>query len=161
MTARARQPVIGAGQARRAKVQAAGYVGGLLADRGAVLLCGGRSGVMAAACRGAAQRSEISPGLLPGDDVLDANPHLAVALPTGAGHARDAVAVLAGSAVGGTGTLSEIAPAPRSGKRVIGLRPWKAHDARSEPAAVRAAASPQEAVDLALATGSPGQDGGT
>jgi hypothetical protein len=154
MTARARRPVIGAGQARRANVQAAVYVGRLLADRGAVILCGGRGGAMAAACRVAAQRSGISLGLLPGDDVLDANPHLAVAIPTGPGHARNAVVVLAGSAAGGTGTLSVIAPTPESGKRVIGLRTWEAHDARDEPAAIRAAASPQEAVDLALGTGS-------
>ncbi len=95
---------------------------------------------------------------------LEASPHLSVGLPTGLGHARNAVVVLAASAViavgGGTGTLSEIALALKSGKRVIGLGTWEAHDARGAPAAIQAAASPQEAVDLALGTGLPGQDGG-
>jgi uncharacterized protein (TIGR00725 family) len=167
MTASARRPVIaviGAGQARPEDERAAEQVGRLLAERGAVLLCGGRGGVMDAACRGAAQGAGISIGLLPGDDALEASPHLSVALPTGLGHARNAVVVLAASAViavgGGTGTLSEIALALKSGKRVIGLGTWEAHDARGAPAAIQAAASPQEAVDLALGTGLPGQDGG-
>jgi hypothetical protein len=71
MTASARRPVIaviGAGQARPEDERAAEQVGRLLAERGAVLLCGGRGGVMDAACRGAAQGAGISIGLLPGDD---------------------------------------------------------------------------------------------
>jgi hypothetical protein len=87
-----------------------------------------------------------------------------VALPTGLGFARNAVVVLAASAViavgGGTGTLSEIALGLKTGKRVIGLGTCEAHDASGAPADIRAATSPQEAVDLALGTSMPGQDGG-
>ena len=58
-------------------------VGRLLAERGAVLLCGGLGGVMEAAARGAQQGGGLTVGLLPGADPAEANPYIEVPLATG------------------------------------------------------------------------------
>jgi uncharacterized protein (TIGR00725 family) len=104
-------------------------VGRLVAERGAVVVCGGLGGTMEAACRGAKQAGGTTVGILPGLDRSQANPFVDVALPTGLGEARNALVVRAADAViaigGGYGTLSEIALALKSGKRVIGLGTWE------------------------------------
>jgi uncharacterized protein (TIGR00725 family) len=103
-------------------------VGRLVAERGAVVVCGGLGGAMEAACRGAKQAGGLTVGLLPGSDRAAANPFVDVALPTALGEARNALVVGAADAViavgKGYGTLSEIALALRAGKRVIGLDTW-------------------------------------
>jgi uncharacterized protein (TIGR00725 family) len=104
-------------------------VGRLLAERGAVLVCGGLGGTMEAACRGAKQAGGTTVGLLPGESRSDANRFVDVAIPTGLGEARNALVVRASDVVvavgGGYGTLSEIALALRAGKRVVGLGTWE------------------------------------
>ena len=104
-------------------------MGRLLAERGAVLVCGGLGGTMEAACRGAKQAGGTTVGLLPGVDRAHGNPHLDIAIPTGLGEARNALVVRAADVVvavgGGYGTLSEIALALRAGKRVVGLGTWE------------------------------------
>ena len=57
--------VIGPRDASTAERQAALDVGAGLAALGIALLCGGKGGVMEAACEGAASRDGISIGLLP------------------------------------------------------------------------------------------------
>ena len=107
---------------------AAAEVGRLLAERGAVLVCGGRGGAMEAACRGAKDAGGLTVGILPGSNRSEANPFVDVVLPTGLGEARNALVVGAAEVViaigGGYGTLSEIALALKTGKRVIGLGTW-------------------------------------
>ena len=44
-----------------------------MAERGAVLICGGLTGVMEHAARGARSAGGLTVGLLPTDDVRDAN----------------------------------------------------------------------------------------
>ena len=126
---------------------AAAEVGRLIAERGAVLVCGGRGGAMEAACRGAKEVGGLTVGILPGPDRSEANPFVDVVLPTGLGEARNALVVGAADAViaigGGYGTLSEIALALKAGKRVIGLGTW-------EIEGVVAAESPEAAVAAAL-----------
>lgn len=159
----ARKPVIavlGGHDAPAADERLAAEVGRLLAEQEAVLLCGGRGGVMAAACRGASSAGGLCIGLLPDDDDHQANDFLTVALPTGLGHARNAVLVCAAAAViaigGGAGTLSEIGLALKAGRPVIGLGTWEAHEANGRPATIRTATSPDEAVAMALlAAGRP------
>ncbi|MGB9631873.1 MAG: hypothetical protein ACPL8I_00960, partial [Chloroflexaceae bacterium] len=57
--------VCGSG-AENARLNAlAEVVGELIARRGAVLVCGGLGGVMAAACRGAARAGGLTVGVLP------------------------------------------------------------------------------------------------
>ena len=65
--------VAGSGVAPREDLEAAEAVGRLLAERGAVVVCGGLSGVMEAACRGAKSRRGTTVGLLPGADRSAAN----------------------------------------------------------------------------------------
>jgi uncharacterized protein (TIGR00725 family) len=121
--------VVGSGEAEKRHAAAAEEVGRLIAESGALLVCGGLGGVMEAACCGARAAGGTTVGLLPGVDRSEANRHVAVAVPTGLGEARNALVVRAADAViaigGGYGTLSEIALALRAGKRVIGLDTWE------------------------------------
>src|SRR2546421_299039 len=127
----------------------AGVVGRLLAERQAVLLCGGLGGVMEAAARGAKQARGLTVGILPGNDRADANPFIDVPLATGMGEMRNALIVRAAQAViaigGGWGTLSEIALAQRIQTPVVGL-----HDAFTSTIEIPRVPTPQAAVDWAV-----------
>ena len=133
--------VVGAGEAGPGEIDAAEGVGRELAARGAVLVCGGLGGVMEAACRGAKAGGGATLGILPGLDRSAANEHVDVAVATGLGEARNALVVRAADvlvAVGGAyGTLSEIALALKTGKRVVGVGSWEIEgvEQASEPAA--------------------------
>jgi uncharacterized protein (TIGR00725 family) len=100
-----------------------------VAERRAVLVCGGLGGAMEAACRGAKQAGGATVGLLPGADRAEANPYVDVRLPTGLGEGRNLLVVRAADVViavgGGYGTLSEIALALRHGKPVVGIGSWE------------------------------------
>ena len=144
----------GSGEAPPADLEAAERVGRTLAARGAVVVCGGRGGVMEAACRGAKEGGGTTLGILPGLNRADANPYVDVAVPTGLGEARNALVVRAADAliaVGGEwGTLSEIALAKRAGKRVVGLGTWELSRAGRPVDGIVAASDPEEAVELVL-----------
>lgn len=130
-------------------------VGGLLAQRGAVLLCGGRGGVMEAASKGAAEAGGIAIGILPGPDWTEGNRYLTVALATDFGQARNALVATAGQAaiaIGGRlGTLSEIALALKAGRRVIGLDTWSGTSPAGEGLDILVAQDAEQAVTMALA----------
>ncbi len=104
-------------------------VGRGIAQRGAVLICGGMTGVMEHAARGAREAGGLTIGLLPTDDPSDANPYVDVAIATGLGHARNAILALTADGViaigGGLGTLSEIALALRNKKPAVGIQTWQ------------------------------------
>jgi uncharacterized protein (TIGR00725 family) len=123
-------------------------IGRLLARAGAVLVCGGMTGVMEAACKGARTEGGATVGLLPGGDRAQANPYVSVALPTGLGEMRNALIVRAADAViavaGEYGTLSEIALALKTGVPVVGIETWDLERA------IEPATSPAEAVESAL-----------
>ena len=142
--------VIGDGQP---PVEVAGWaeeVGRLLAQRGAVVICGGLGGVMAAAARGAAAAGGLTVGILPTYDAATANPAIAVAIPSGMGEARNVLVVACGDAVialpGSYGTQSEVALALKLGKKVIGVQAW------GDVPGVQVTQTPAEAVELALST---------
>lgn len=146
--------VCGSSVATDEELKRAEEVGRLLAEAGAVVICGGLGGVMDAAARGVKAAGGIAVGLLPGDDRAGASEHLTIALPTGMGEMRNALIVRAADAViaigGEWGTLSEIALAMRTGKRVVGLGTWElSQSARSEKG-ILPAATPEEAARLAL-----------
>lgn len=113
-----------------AVADAAFQVGALIAAAGAILVCGGGTGAMAAACRGAQGRGGLTVGILPGIRREEANPWVSIPLPTGMGEVRNALVVRAAHAVvavgGGVGTLSEIALALKMGRPVVGLGTWEA-----------------------------------
>jgi len=120
--------VVGAGEADERLETDAEVVGRELARAGAVVVCGGLGGVMAAACRGAQEAGGTTVGLLPGDDRAAANPWVSVAIATGMGELRNGLIVRTADAVvavgGGFGTLSEIALALRIGRPVVGVGTW-------------------------------------
>lgn len=117
--------VIGPREATREQLARAEEVGRGLAEMGFTVICGGRQGVMEAACRGAASEGGITIGLLPDTDPSLANPHVGVIIATGIGEARNALIARAAFclvAIGDSfGTLSEVALGRQFGKTVIGL----------------------------------------
>ena len=121
--------VIGPSDATSEQTRAAEAIGRGLADGGAILVCGGLGGVMAAACHGAGAAAGTTVGLLPGTDRTSANDWVQIALPTGVGELRNGLLIRAADAViavgGAYGTLSEIALALRAGVPVIGLNTWE------------------------------------
>ena len=146
--------VCGSGQATPQEVAWAEEVGRLIADAGAVLVCGGLGGVMDAAARGCEAGGGLSIGILPGEHRDPASPHLTVSIPTGLGEARNALVVRAADAViaigGEFGTLSEIALALKAGTPVVGLHTWELAKAGSLVHAIVETETPQEAVRAAL-----------
>lgn len=147
--------VIGAGTCTAEEAALAEAVGRSLAERGAILVCGGRGGVMEAACRGAKTAAGLTVGLLPGANPAEANAYVDVPLATGLGEARNMLVVRAARAViaigGEFGTLSEIAFALKLGIPVIGLNTWGLTKAGAPVPAIRAARTADEAVAWALA----------
>ncbi|MDQ6914673.1 MAG: TIGR00725 family protein [Actinomycetota bacterium] len=147
--------VIGSGQADGDLLEAAESVGGELARRDAVVVCGGLGGVMEAACRGARSQGGTTVGILPGTDRSDANAWVSIAIPTGLGELRNGLVVRAADAViavgGEFGTLSEIGFALKIGRPVVGLRTWElARGGEAVTDAIVVASDPVEAATRAL-----------
>jgi hypothetical protein len=146
--------VVGPAKCSEKQSDLARAVGALIAKQGAIVICGGRGGVMEAVCMGAVSAGGTTVGILPGNKANEGNPYLTVALPTGLGEARNAVVATAGQAmiaIGGSyGTLSEIALALKAGRRVIGLETWSANDHGEGQLEIWAAKDAAEAVMMAL-----------
>jgi uncharacterized protein (TIGR00725 family) len=140
--------VIGAGDAPRAVCKLAFEVGGEIARRGAVLMNGGRAGVMESAAAGARNEGGHTIGILPGRERRDANPHIEFAIATGIGEARNAVIIASADAVialaGEGGTLAEIGFAKKFGKPIVAIDSWPEIDG------LHRAETPADAVTLAL-----------
>ncbi|GLW67595.1 hypothetical protein Arub01_58380 [Actinomadura rubrobrunea] len=145
--------VCGPRECSRTEWEQAREVGRLLAGRGAVVVCGGYGGVMAAAAAGAYRAGGVVVGVLSAADRAGACEDLTVVLPTGLGEARNNVIVNAADAVivvgGSWGTLSEVALAVRrGGVPVVQLGGWRVLDEHGRPLeAVLRAATPAEALD--------------
>ena len=146
--------VVGAAACDGQTTVTARAVGRELAHQGAVVVCGGRGGVMEAACRGAKDEGGTTVGILPGDQRGEANPYVDVEVVTGIGEARNAIVVRTGDAViaigGGYGTLSEIGLALKMGRPVIGLGTWELGKHGQPVEAFVEAGSPEDAVRMAL-----------
>jgi uncharacterized protein (TIGR00725 family) len=140
--------VIGAGDAPPAVCKLAFALGSEIARRGAVLLNGGRMGVMESAAAGARKTGGHTIGIIPGYDRRAANRHIEFAIATGIGEARNAVIVASADAVialaGEGGTLAEIGFAKKFGKPIVALDSWPEIDGMSR------AETPASAVALAL-----------
>jgi len=139
--------VIGAGRADEKLLKIAEEVGRFLAKEGVIVITGGLGGVMEAVSRGAYLEGGITVGILPTLRKEDANPYVKIPIPTGLAEMRNSLIVRASDvliAIGGEyGTLSEIALALKTGKKVVGIKTWNING-------IINAKSAQEAVKIAL-----------
>jgi len=149
--------VIGNGREHATWDAQARTVGQEIAKRGGLLVCGGLSGVMAAAAQGAQEEGGLTLGILPGSDSREANSNIAIPIPTGLGEGRNLIVVQASQALiaigGGAGTLSEIGFALKLRKPLILLGSWQIAPPTEQDAPVpvpQLAGTPQEAVELAF-----------
>ncbi len=146
--------VIGGSQCSPQEARLAEEVGRELARRGAILVCGGLSGVMEAACRGANSEGGVTIGILPGESRQAANPYVQIPIVTGIGYARNVAVVKSAQAViaisGSYGTLSEISHALQSGIPVIGLNTWSLSKNGKHDSSLIPVQNAAEAVELAL-----------
>jgi hypothetical protein len=137
--------VIGPADPTPEEYEAAQTVGYLIAGNHETVVCGGLSGVMEAACKGAREQGGLTIGIVP--DHGNGNPFLDIIIRSGLGHARNVLVVQSSEAViavgGGYGTLSEIAIALKSGRPVFGIKTW-------EIGGVMKCATPEEAVLMAV-----------
>jgi hypothetical protein len=146
--------VVGSGEPDSLRDRVAEGIGREIAQAGAVLVCGGLGGVMAAASRGASEAGGLTVGLLPGMGRGDANQWVTVAIPTGLDELRNGLIVRASDvliAIGGEyGTLSEVAFALKLGCPVVGVSTWQLERPDGERDAGVVRASAHDAVRTAI-----------
>jgi len=98
-------------------------VGRQIARAGAVLVCGGRGGIMGAACEGCKGAGGTTVGILPGIDGKGGNEFLDIQIRTGMGYTRNSIVANSSDAVivvgGSHGTLSEMCFASFEAKPIV------------------------------------------
>jgi uncharacterized protein (TIGR00725 family) len=118
--------VVGASDPEPEEYKAAYIVGSLIAKNHETLVCGGLSGIMEAACKGAKEQDGLTVGIVP--DTSNGNRFLDIVIRTGLGHARNVIIAQSADAViaigGSYGTLSEIAIALKMKLPVFGIKTW-------------------------------------
>jgi uncharacterized protein (TIGR00725 family) len=160
MTGDRQVAVIGKGAPDEELAPVAEEVGRRLAEAGAVVVCGGLTGVMEGVAAGAATAGGIVIGVVPGTERDQANRHCTHVVATGIGSARNLAVVSSGDAViaigGEWGTLSEIAFARALGRPVVALESWQVSGggAMEGGPGIEVAADPAQAVELALSLAS-------
>jgi uncharacterized protein (TIGR00725 family) len=152
---RARKPligVIGSSIGTPAQLELARAVGRRIAERDAILVGGGMTGVMHAAAQGAQEAGGLTIGILPGSNAAESPPNefIEIALFTGLREARNyLIASVCNGLIaigGGYGTLSEIALALRLGKPLVLLNSWQ-FQMEGETLSVPTAQTAEEAVE--------------
>ncbi len=112
------------GSVSREVAEAAEAVGREVARGGAILLTGGRDGVMEAASRGAKKAGGLTVGILPGDSAEEGNAYLDVPITTGLSfdfrsnilvHSSDVIIMIGGA----NGTFGELSTAYLNSKPVV------------------------------------------
>lgn len=140
--------ILGAGLCNPEIAAIAEQTGRIIAERGAILYCGGLGGVMEAAAKGAFEAGGMTVGILPGSKSTDANPYIKIPIMTDMGYARNVILVRSCDVLiaiaGSYGTLSEISLALKMWKPVIGLNTWE------NLKGVYYVSSPEEAVGKAF-----------
>ncbi len=115
--------VVGGSQADERYREISIELGRLLAQKKAIVFCGGMTGVMEWVSQGVNEAKGTIVGILPGSSMKAGNGHLTVKIPTGIGYARNFLIVRASEAIiavdGSNGTLSEASFAVSEGKSVI------------------------------------------
>ena len=140
--------IVGGSSVSAGDYELARKAGRRAAQKGALVVCGGLSGVMEAACRGAKEGGGVSVAVLPGKEKSAANKYASIAVPTGIGEARNVIIVNMADGLiavdGKHGTLSEIAFALKKKKPVFGVRSFDIKGIIKED-------DPEKAVDRLLA----------
>lgn len=120
--------VIGAGECSDIIYNQAKELGQLLGSSGIPVICGGLGGVMEAVCIGVKSKNGMTIGILPGNDISEANKYIDIPIASGMGIGRNIIIIRTASIViavnGKYGTLSELAFALQLNKPVIGLNTW-------------------------------------
>lgn len=120
--------VIGGSKCSKEVEQIAHKIGKIVANMGAILICGGLGGVMKAVCQGAKSANGLTIGIIISYDKNDANEFCDIVIPSGLGYARNVLVVQAGDIIvalpGEYGTLSEVAYGLQFKKPVISLGGW-------------------------------------
>jgi len=148
--------VFGAHQCSPDISELAYHVGAGIARNSAILLCGGTTGVMEAACRGAKEAGGLTIGIIPGETRELANRYVDIPIITGMADGRNVIIARtchAAIAISGSfGTLSEIAFALKFGRTVVGLRTWgvATPESQARPERFLQADRAEEAVQMAL-----------
>jgi uncharacterized protein (TIGR00725 family) len=139
-------------------------VGSLLAKKGAIVVTGGKSGIMEAAAKGAKENNGLAIGVIKGSKRFTSNAYTDIEVLTGmaADGFDELMLVLMCDALivigGGAGTLEELAIAYRNNKPIVGLKNsggWSDKvigtflDER-ETVLVETAEQPEEAVEKAI-----------
>lgn len=146
--------VIGGCSCSKKTASLAARLGRFIAEQGWILVCGGRGGVMEAACRGAYSSGGVTIGILPGNSQSEGNPYLTYRIITGLGEMRNSLIVKTSNIIialaGSFGTLSEIALANLHRVPVVGLDTWDIDSItnNSEPALAAKAKTPEQAVKM-------------
>ena len=96
------------------------------AKSNSILITGGLGGVMKAASKGAKESGGLTVGIIPQNDMSEANEFCDVVIPSGIGLMRDFLNALSADGViaigGGSGTLSEICAAYMYSKPIVVLK---------------------------------------
>ena len=97
-----------------------------IAKSNSILITGGLGGVMKAASKGAKESGGLTVGIIPQNDMSEANEFCDVVIPSGIGLMRDFLNALSADGViaigGGSGTLSEICAAYMYSKPIVVLK---------------------------------------
>lgn len=121
--------VIGSSECPKDVYDAAKEAGRCLARLGAIVITGGRGGVMEAVSLGVSECGGLCIGVLPGLDRSEGNRYQTCSILTGIGAARNSIIVASSHAIlaisGGYGTLSEIGLALKANVPIIGVNTWK------------------------------------
>jgi uncharacterized protein (TIGR00725 family) len=116
--------VMGGGNADFETIKAAETLGGMIAEKGWILLNGGRcTGVMEATSKGAYEKGGVTVGVLPDSNTDGMSQYIRIPIVTGMGNARNTINILSSDVVvacpGGAGTLSEMALSIKCNKPLI------------------------------------------
>jgi len=97
-----------------------------IAKSNSILITGGLGGVMKAASKGAKESGGLTVGIIPQNDMSEANEFCDVVIPSGIGLMRDFLNALSADGViaigGGSGTLSEICASYMYSKPIVVLK---------------------------------------
>ncbi|MEO0253794.1 MAG: TIGR00725 family protein [candidate division WOR-3 bacterium] len=140
--------VIGGSTCTKEIYEIAYEVGKNIAKSGNILICGGLSGVMEAACKGAYEAGGLTIGILPGDSKEESNKWVKIPITTGMGMARNIIIVKSSDGIiaidGEYGTLMELAICSKLNKPLVKIKvPFKIEAGIEEN-------NPEKAVELLL-----------